>query len=196
MGTTLFIMRNLQPKAIKLGKPILKELMPKIIANCDHSDKTIRENTYKCLAVIQKKVGDKVMGVFTSELKDAGGDAPAAPVKAASPVKPKAEPKKAAPPSKKPAGKPAPAKKGAKKASKKEDSKTDEPIKEAEISDDAALDKCIELFGEEVVKEVQNTAWKARLAALETLRNKLAIMGNDIPAQAVFKLLSLKPGFK
>ena len=58
------------------------------------------------------------------------------------------------------------------------------------------MDKCIELFGEEVVKEVQNTAWKARLAALETLRNKLAIMGNDIPAQAVFKLLSLKPGFK
>ena len=55
------------------------------------------------------------MGVFTSEMKDdkkkmiedaiaelknAGGDAPAAPVKAASPVKPKAEPKKAAPPSK------------------------------------------------------------------------------------------------
>ena len=34
--TTLFIMRNLQPKTIKLGKPILKELMPKIIANCDH----------------------------------------------------------------------------------------------------------------------------------------------------------------
>ena len=82
------------------------------------SDKTIRENTYKCLAVIHKKVGDKVMGVFTSEMKDdkkkmiedavaelknAGGDAPAtsaAPAKAASPVKPKAEPKKAAPPSK------------------------------------------------------------------------------------------------
>ena len=58
------------------------------------------------------------MGVFTSEMKDdkkkmiedavaelknAGGDAPAAsaaPAKAASPVKPKAEPKKAAPPSK------------------------------------------------------------------------------------------------
>ena len=58
------------------------------------------------------------------------------------------------------------------------------------------MDKCIELFGEETVKEVQNTAWKARLAALETLRNKLAIMGNDIPAQAVFKVLSLKPGFK
>ena len=96
----------------------------------------------------------------------------------------------------KPAGKSAPAKKGAKKGPKKEESKTDEPIKEAEISDDAALDKCIELFGEEIVKEVQNTAWKARLANLEALRNKLAIMGNDIPAQAVFKLLSLKPGFK
>ena len=55
------------------------------------------------------------MGVFTSEMKDdkkkmiedaiaemknAGGDAPAATVKTASPVKPKAEPKKAAPPSK------------------------------------------------------------------------------------------------
>ena len=55
------------------------------------------------------------MGVFTSEMKDDkkkmiedaiaelknnGGDAPAAPAKAASPVKPKAEPKKAAPPSK------------------------------------------------------------------------------------------------
>ena len=133
--TTLFIMRNLQPKAIKLGKPVLKELMPKIIANSDHrlvifkiifclfyylfilSGKTIRENTYKCLAVIQKKIGDKVMGVFTSELKDdkkkmiedavaelknAGGDggtsAPAAAkpaAKAASPVKPKVEPKAA-----------------------------------------------------------------------------------------------------
>ena len=74
------------------------------------SDKTIRENTYKCLAVIHKKVGEKVMGVFTSEMKDdkkkmiedavaelknAGGDGPAtsaAPAKAASPVKPKTEP--------------------------------------------------------------------------------------------------------
>ena len=55
--TTLFIMRNVKPKAIVLGKPILKELMPKLIANLSHSDKNIREATAKCLAVIKGNIG-------------------------------------------------------------------------------------------------------------------------------------------
>ena len=50
-------MRNVKPKAIVLGKPILKELMPKLIANLSHSDKNIREATAKCLAVIKGNIG-------------------------------------------------------------------------------------------------------------------------------------------
>ena len=37
--TTLTIMRNVKPKSVVLGKSVLKELMPKLIANLDHSDK-------------------------------------------------------------------------------------------------------------------------------------------------------------
>ena len=68
--TTLTIMRNVKPKSVVLGKPVLKELMPKLIANLDHSDKTIRASTYQCLAVLKGKIGEKVMNVFTADLKD------------------------------------------------------------------------------------------------------------------------------
>ena len=36
---------------------------------------------------------------------------------------------------------------------------------------------------------VQDSAWKVRLEALETLRKKIAILGPDIPSQAVLRLL-------
>ena len=68
--TTLMMMRNLKPKSAVMGKATLKELMPKLIANLEHSDKTVRESTYKCLAVIKTKVGEKTMNVFTADLKD------------------------------------------------------------------------------------------------------------------------------
>ena len=34
--TTLYLQRNLAQKSIKLGKPIMKELIPKVIANLEH----------------------------------------------------------------------------------------------------------------------------------------------------------------
>ena len=52
---TMFIMRNVKPKAVVLAKPVLKELMPKLIANLSHPDKAIRESTAKCLAVLKGK---------------------------------------------------------------------------------------------------------------------------------------------
>ena len=98
--------------------------------------------------------------------------------KAASPKKP--EPKKVEKPAKA-EKKTAPAKKaGAKKPAKKvvkETSESSGPPKEAEFSDDIAIDKCNEVFGENVVKEVQNSAWKARLEHLQIMNNKCSILG-------------------
>ena len=64
------------------------------------------------------------------------------------------------------------------------------------MGEEVAVDKCNDVFGEEVVKEVQNSAWKVRLENLQNMNNKCAILGEEIPAQAVFRVLSLKPGFK
>ena len=59
----------------------------------------------------------------------------------------------------------------------KETSESSGPPKEAEFSDDIAIDKCNEVFGENVVKEVQNLAWKARLEHLQIMNNKCSILG-------------------
>jgi len=206
---TMFIMRNVKPKAVVLAKPVLKELMPKLIANLSHPDKAIRESTAKCLAVLKGKIGEKVLNVFTAELKDdkrkllddavaelknaAGDGVAAAPAKTASPKK--AEPKKAE--KKEAKGKPVKKVVGKKPATKKTEKEPDSgPPKEAEINDDVAVDKCSDAFGEQVVKEVQNSAWKVRLEHLQQMCQKCAILGDELEAQPVFRVLSLKPGFK
>ena len=51
--STLLTMRNVKPKSITLAKPVLKESMPMLIANLSHLDKTIRESTAKCFAVVK-----------------------------------------------------------------------------------------------------------------------------------------------
>lgn len=119
----------------------------------------------------------KLIDDAVAELKNAGGDAPAAAAKTASPKKPVSTKVEKPPKIEKKA---APAKKaGAKKPAKKVVKETSEsgPPKEAEFSDDIAIDKCNEVFGENVVKEVQNSAWKARLEHLQIMNNKCSILG-------------------
>ena len=116
------------------------------------------------------------------------------------PEKPKS-PEKKAPPKKEPAAKPASKKPVKKKAAKKEPETSESGIpQEAEINEDVAIDKCIEIFGEETVKMVQQTAWKERLQGLkniiEGINQKFLGSEQQIPTQAIFRLLSLKPGFK
>ena len=116
------------------------------------------------------------------------------------PEKPKS-PEKKAPPKKEPAAKPASKKPVKKKTAKKEPETSESGIpQEAEINEDVAIDKCIEIFGEETVKMVQQTAWKERLQGLkniiEGINQKFLGSEHQIPTQAIFRLLSLKPGFK
>ena len=127
-----------------------------------------------------------------AELKNASGDGTAAAAVAKSPVK-KAKKKEAAAAKAKPGAK-KPVKKAAKKPEKKEESTG--PPKEAAITDDLAIDKCGVVFGEQIVKEVKNSAWKVRLDHLQEMCQKCAILGDELEAQPVYRVLSLKPGFK
>ena len=45
------------------------------------------------------------------------------------------------------------------------------------MGEEVAVDKCSELFGETTVKEIQNSAWKARLEHLQIMNNKCNILG-------------------
>ena len=59
--TTLFLFRCSLKKVIKYSKPIFKELMPKLLKNLEHSDKTVRDPTYQFIALLHQKVDKKVI---------------------------------------------------------------------------------------------------------------------------------------
>ena len=171
--TTLFLLRASQKKSIKYSKPICKELLPKLLKNLEHSDKTVRESTYKFLALLSTKIDKKIFAAMTSDLKEdrkkllaeateaLKGDGAKKPAEAPKPAeKPKEAPKKAEA-AKKPAGKKV-KKKPAEKSAPVDPARTGPPA-EAEMTEDVALDKCIEVFGEEDVKNVQDSGWKVRL---------------------------------
>ena len=140
----------------------------------------------------------KLLNDAVAELKNASGDTKQ-PTQSSPPKKePEAKKEPAKVPTKKPPVKKAgPSKKGpAKKSPTAKSPDQNTRPTEAEISEEVAVDLCSELFGEEITKEVQNSNWKARLEALENLKRKLETISEKLPAQAVLRLLSLKPGFK
>ena len=108
--------------------------------------------------------------------------------------KPKAEPAKVEvkkvekPSNPKPKPKTKDAKKKPKAEKKKEATSPTGPPTESEMNEDVALDKCIEIFGEEDVKKVQETLWKVRLEGLQSVNKKLTTLypdKNEIPTQGL-----------
>ena len=69
--SSLFLYRTSQKKSVKYSKALIKELMPKLMANIGHSDKTVRESTYKLLAVISTKMDKKIFTTLTADLDEA-----------------------------------------------------------------------------------------------------------------------------
>ena len=68
--TTLMMFRNCQKKTIKISKGIVKELMTRLLKNLEHSDKTVRESTYKMIAVLLTKGEKKLVTALVNDLKD------------------------------------------------------------------------------------------------------------------------------
>lgn len=68
---------------------------------------------------------------------------------------------------------------------------------EAPLSDDAVEERALSLYGEGLLKQLMDVAWKERLAAMEELTKKVKMeVGSDIPCQLVVLLIARKPGLK
>ncbi|CBY20469.1 unnamed protein product [Oikopleura dioica] len=209
--TMLFMYRCSKSKKVIFPKSFVKEFITKVTKNIEHSDKNVRDGAYKMLAVMSTKLDAKIINTFVSDFKEdrmklyqaALEELKGAPKdnteKISKPKEPPAPDKKAVQKqvskkpglrSKKPAKKPA--------ASKKEEtSEFTGPPAEAEMDEDTAIDTCNSLFGEESVKKVQEKNWKIRLEGLQDVTNKLnSYESHEIKTQALYKVLSLAPGFK
>lgn len=206
--TCLFLLRSSQKKAIKYAKPVAKELMIRLIKNLEHNDKAVREPTYKIMALLSTKIDKKLFAVSIADLKDDRTKLLTEAIEALKGETKKPEekvvekPKQVVPTKKEPVKKPT-GKKGVKKKAAEKSSQsatpTSGPPTESEITDDRALDQCIEIFGEEDIKKVQDSGWKVRLEGLKSVSQKLDQKfqeKSEIPTQAIFRLLSHKPGFK
>ena len=68
--TSLFLYRSSIKKSVKYSKAIVKELLPKLLKNLEHSDKGVREATYKAIAVLSTKAEKKFFNASTADLKD------------------------------------------------------------------------------------------------------------------------------
>ena len=211
--TMLFLYRCSKPKKVIFPKAFIKEFMAKVTKNIEHSDKNVRDGAYKMLAVMSTKLDVKIMNTFVSdfkedrmklyqgaveELKGAPKEAPEkSPVIKKAPVAEKKEVKKEAPKGSKTATK---AKNPSKKftASKKEEvTEVSGPPAEADMDEDSAVEACNGLFGEETVKKVQEKNWKIRLEGLQEVTDKLnRFEPQELKTQAIYKVLSLAPGFK
>jgi cytoskeleton-associated protein 5 len=209
--TMLFMYRCSKSKKVIFPKSFVKEFLTKVTKNIEHSDKNVRDEAYKMLAVMSTKLDLKIINTFISdfkedrmklyqaaveELKGAPKDNAEKISKANEPPAPekktvqKEVPKKTGVKSKKPTKKPA--------ASKKEEiTESSGPPAEADIDEDTAIDTCNRLFGEEAVKKVQEKNWKTRLEGLQEVTNKLnSFEAHEIKTQPIYKVLSLAPGFK
>ncbi|PAA92043.1 hypothetical protein BOX15_Mlig004604g3, partial [Macrostomum lignano] len=70
---------------------------------------------------------------------------------------------------------------------------------EQTISDETAVETCSNLFGKEIVEQLESKAWKSRLEAMEAIKTKLNDqIGSEIPCQAAVRVISnaVKPGLK
>lgn len=68
---------------------------------------------------------------------------------------------------------------------------------ETPLSDDAVEERATSLYGEALLKQLMDVAWKERLAAMEELTKKVKMeVGSDIPCQLVVLLIARKPGLK
>ncbi len=69
--------------------------------------------------------------------------------------------------------------------------------KEMPLSDDTVEDRGAEVFGEAVMKQLADVAWKERLAGMEVVAKKVKMeVGADIPCQLAVRVIARKPGLK
>jgi len=213
--TLNFVFRNAKSKKVKFQKGVIKEFLTRVTKNVEHSDKNVREGSYRLLALMSTKLDGKIMNTFTSDFKEdrmkllqeakaelskatteQHSATPSSEVKEA-PKKQVSVPavtKKAPSKTQKAAG-PKKIKKIADK--RKCESEATGPPTESEMDELSAVDICNEIYGEPTIKKIHEKNWKTRLEGLHELHEKLVIESPDeIKTQAILKTLSLAPGFK
>ncbi|XP_067937770.1 cytoskeleton-associated protein 5-like isoform X2 [Watersipora subatra] len=208
-----------------LNKKVLKPFLEPLSKTINDTSPEVREASFDALGTAMKVVGEKVMTALLgdvdplkmtkikeccekAELVNIKGKA-AAPKVAAAPKAVTKPPAKSAastkPPSSKPGtAKPAAAKAGAAKAGagKKKpgkkaavgESKPVEPL----LADETVDEKAVEFMGEENMKNLANSNWKQRLAAMENIEQEIKrTPKEDMPTQAIVRIIGAKkPGIK
>ena len=78
------------------------------------------------------------------------------------------------------------------------ESKSKTMFEEPELSDDAAIAECCNLFGgEEFIKQLQSSNWKERKEACEMIQTQIQGMApENVPVQAIIRTLATKSGLK
>lgn len=64
------------------------------------------------------------------------------------------------------------------------------------FTNDSATQVCTEFFGSGTIEGLADSAWKARLASVNSIHDKLSQAKDEIEAEAVCRLLMVKPGWK
>ncbi|KAK7077047.1 hypothetical protein SK128_006638 [Halocaridina rubra] len=206
-----------------LNKKLLKAITTELLKTLNESDATVREQSAVALGTALKVVGEKIMMAFINDVDDLkmqkikeASEQAELKVKVAAPKAKKVVKKEmksessssSAPPSKVVKGGARPATTGGTARGKKPGGKggggggggagpSVDECRELELSIEEAIEKAGEVLPEDVISGLTDSNWKTRLEAMESFNNTVqGLSRNEIPTQALVRILAQKPGFK
>uniref|UniRef100_A0A667Y8U5 Cytoskeleton associated protein 5 n=1 Tax=Myripristis murdjan TaxID=586833 RepID=A0A667Y8U5_9TELE len=220
---SLFLARSIRlstPSA--LPKTLVKPLCCALLKQVNDSAPEVREAAFEVLASMMKVVGERAINPFLTDLDKAkldkikeiadkialaGGkkgpekekSAPNVQPAPEAPAKPSGPPKKAA--VAKVAGVPKKAKPvtagGKQQGGKSKNAAETKEVTETELSMEVCEEKAAAVLPATCIKQLDSANWKERLAGMEEFLKAVELMDkNEIPCQALVRMLAKKPGWK
>uniref|UniRef100_A0A667Y8P5 Cytoskeleton associated protein 5 n=1 Tax=Myripristis murdjan TaxID=586833 RepID=A0A667Y8P5_9TELE len=208
---SLFLARSIRlstPSA--LPKTLVKPLCCALLKQVNDSAPEVREAAFEVLASMMKVVGERAINPFLTDLDKAkldkikeiadkialaGGkkgpekekSAPNVQPAPEAPAKPSGPPKKAAPVT---AG-------GKQQGGKSKNAAETKEVTETELSMEVCEEKAAAVLPATCIKQLDSANWKERLAGMEEFLKAVELMDkNEIPCQALVRMLAKKPGWK